>query len=172
MAPNVLVGNTWHPSILGPQRKALWYLWQHTLHPRPTYGISFPEEHCTWHLSTACSALTPLPLAVWLLLQDGLTPLHVAAGSWVQRDGHNKVVEQLLGAGAAIDAAHKVGSRCAGFLICVATGEKVATVDKVGCKQAGNYVGRRCHQLCLHNGACSDNTLLANTEFTLFISTR
>jgi hypothetical protein len=40
----------------------------------------------------------------WLLLQDGWTSLHMAA-----QNGHLAVVEQLLGAGAAVDAANKVG---------------------------------------------------------------
>jgi hypothetical protein len=51
----------------------------------------------TWH---------PYPPPVLgLELQDGRTPLHVAA-KW----GHKEVVELLLGAGAAVDAVDKVGS--------------------------------------------------------------
>ena len=45
--------------------------------------------------------LTPI---FWILLQDGFTALKLA--SW---NGHSEVVQQLLEAGANIDAADKVG---------------------------------------------------------------
>jgi ankyrin repeat protein len=41
-----------------------------------------------------------------MLLQNGKSPLHRAA-----KKGHAEVVGLLLGAGAAVDAADKVGSR-------------------------------------------------------------
>jgi ankyrin repeat protein len=48
-----------------------------------------------------------MPL-VGLLLQHGNTPMHAAA-----KKGHLEVVQKLLGAGAAVDAAEKVSSPCA-----------------------------------------------------------
>jgi hypothetical protein len=45
------------------------------------------------------------PVLLLLLLQNDATPLHQAA-----RNGHAEVVGQLLGAGAAVDTAPKVGS--------------------------------------------------------------
>jgi ankyrin repeat protein len=62
-------------------------------------------EATQWHLRMAPSELTLNPPAcVGLSLQDGWTPLHRAA-----ENGRKEVVRQLLGAGAAVDAATKVG---------------------------------------------------------------
>jgi ankyrin repeat protein len=52
--------------------------------------------------------IAPLtPCLLGLLLQDGMTPMHVAAGN-----NHAEVVRQLLAAGAAVDAKYVSATRC------------------------------------------------------------
>jgi hypothetical protein len=78
-----------------------------------------------------------------MLLQGGWTPLYMAA-----QNGHLAVVEQLLGAGAAVDAANKVGaSPTAGcrWVHVVAAGELYCRM--VGARKAGGTTAAAAAQM-------------------------
>jgi ankyrin repeat protein len=65
---------------------------------------SIPQGARDFEIIVSIARDTGYRFSTLLLLQDGWTPLYVAAGN-----GHLPVVGQLLGAGAALDAANKVG---------------------------------------------------------------